>query len=734
MSANGNSSNQRIAWRRRTDLRIAPTEISGHRSWGIKDPVSLSYFELRDEEYFVLQCLNGKATVDEVCQQFHQRFRPATLSPFELQSFVGQLISQGLLVADGPGYGRVLVARDQQAQSRRWWGRFTNLLCLRFRGIDPDRFLAGMLPWFRWLFSSVTMAFCSCLILGALTLVVTQFDRVLERLPDARAMLSPVNLVWLPVLLTLVKILHELGHGLTCKWFGGECHEMGAMLLVFTPTLYCNVSDMWMVDDKWKRIAVSAAGMWVEAVIAATCTLLWWLSAPGLFHSLCLNLMFICSVSTILFNGNPLLRYDGYFVMADWLGIPNLQQQSTATVRGLVTWWFCGIADREDSRQSYSRKGLLLGYGIASQLYRTMLTFLILWSLYAWLEPYGLAVIVQVLAIPMVGLMVFRPLAGCIRFFRSAENRNRVHWPQFWVRGGLAGLGVALLLTVPLPSRVNGGALLDQDAAQRVYATIGGTLDSSVQIGEHVEAGQEIARLTEPKIQADLIRLEGEFKYHQLRLEQLSRRRVREPEVAALIPSVAEAVRDFQLQLDQLREAAARLSLRAPCDGVVLSANWQSGAKTYEALPYWSGSPLDPKNRGCLVTTGTTVCLVGPAKSQVAIVLVNQDDINLVRVGQTVRIVWRELAGEIMSGQIVELSALDLDLLPRDAVQRLNLPARPTAKGILTPVGTWYQARVQLAPTDAHLIRGAVGDARIVIDAQSLVVKLYRWLARTFPM
>jgi putative peptide zinc metalloprotease protein len=732
MSAPTPSSSQRIPWRQRADLRVVSLEFSGRRSWGVKDPVTLAYFELRDEEYFVLQQLNGRSTVDEICTKFHQRFRPRTLSSNEVQQFVGQLISQGLLVADGPGYGRILVARGQQSQSRRRWSRLGNLLSIRFRGFDPDRLLDWMMPRIGWLFSPVAVGAGLLLIAAAVILVVVQFDRVIERLPDTRALLSPPNLIWLPILLAVVKILHEFGHALTCKRFGGECRELGAMLLVFTPTLYCNVSDMWMVRDKWKRIAVSAAGMWVEAVIAASCTLLWWFSAPGLFHSLCLNLMFLCGVSTIVFNGNPLLRYDGYFVLADWLEIPNLQQQSVGTIRGWLGWWFCGLRDGDDGRGARPRKWLLFFYGVASAVYRIGLTFLILWSLHYWLKPYGLAVLVQVMAVPMIGLMILSPLAAAARFFRSTANRSRIDWSRFRFRTVLACVMLGLLLTIPLPSRVGAGALLDQDTAQRVYATLGGTLQDGVRIGESVEAGQEVARLTDPRLEAELIRLDGECDQHRLRLQQLERRRVRDPEVAALIPAVREALRDFEAQLAQLRKTADRLVLRAPCSGIVLPPTWHSGVAPQGSLRSWTGSPLQEQNRGCFVKPGTTVCLVGPEESRVAILLVNQDDINLVRVGQEARIVWRELSGEVLTGRIVEIAALDLDLLPRDAVQRLNLPARPTAEGTLVPIGTWYQARVHLDPTDAPLLRGAAGDARILIDPQSLGTRIVRWLTRTF--
>ena len=123
--------------------------------------------------------------------------------------------------------------------------------------------------------------------------------------------------------------MHEFGHGLSCKHFGGECHEIGVMLLVFTPCLYCNVSDSWMLPNKWHRAAIGAAGMYVELVLASIATFVWWFSQPGPFNYICLSVMFICSVSTVMFNANPLLRYDGYYILSDFLEIPNLRQKAS---------------------------------------------------------------------------------------------------------------------------------------------------------------------------------------------------------------------------------------------------------------------------------------------------------------------------------------------------------------------------------------------------------------------
>ena len=147
------------------------------------------------------------------------------------------------------------------------------------------------------------------------------------------------------VCLAVVKIIHEFGHGLTAKHFGGEVHEMGILFLVLTPALYCDVTDSWLLPNKWKRIWISAAGIYVECFLASIATFVWWYSTPGLLNSLAMATMFICSVNTIMFNANPLLRYDGYYVMADWLEIPNLRIKSTQFFAYLIPGEGAGPGD-----------------------------------------------------------------------------------------------------------------------------------------------------------------------------------------------------------------------------------------------------------------------------------------------------------------------------------------------------------------------------------------------------
>src|SRR5690606_25016290 len=207
---------------------------------------------------------------------------------------------------------------------------FTNVLAFRFKGFDPEPILNFIYPYTRWFFSKPAFIVSCLLVLSALTLVLVQFDTFQSRLPSFQSFFAAKNWLWLGLTLAVTKVLHDFGHGLSCKHFGGECHEIGVMFLVLTPCLYCNVSDSWMLPNRWHRAFIGAAGMYVEVVLASICTFVWWFTEPGLLNYICLNVMFVSSVSTILFNANPLLRYDGYYILSDILEIPNLRQKATS--------------------------------------------------------------------------------------------------------------------------------------------------------------------------------------------------------------------------------------------------------------------------------------------------------------------------------------------------------------------------------------------------------------------
>ena len=322
------SSSRKMAIRVRPDLQSRRQRYQGRVYWVVKDPVGLQYFRFEEEEFAILQMLDGQSSLEDIAEQFEAEFPPQTIRVEELQNFIGMLHRSGLVLSDAAGQGVELKKRHEERRRKELIGSVSNILSIRFKGFDPERILNALYPWVRWFFMPIATCLSLLLVLSALMLVIVQFDVFQSKLPSFQSFFAAQNWLLIAAVLGVTKMIHEFGHGLSCKHFGGECHEMGIMFLVLTPCLYCNVSDSWMLPNRWHRAAIGAAGMYIEVVLASLATFLWWFSEPGLLNYTCLNIMFVSSVSTILFNANPLLRYDGYYILSDIMEVPNLRQKA----------------------------------------------------------------------------------------------------------------------------------------------------------------------------------------------------------------------------------------------------------------------------------------------------------------------------------------------------------------------------------------------------------------------
>src|SRR5262245_53433079 len=345
---------------------------------------------------------------------------------------------------------------------------------------------------------------------------------------------------------------------------------MGLMFLAVTPCLYCNVTDSWMLPGRRERILISAAGVIAELVLAAACTFLWWFSQPGLFNSICLDVMIVCSISTLAFNANPLLRYDGYFILADLLEVSNLSQKSAALLGGTVQDWFCGIPWSEQSWRAVDRPVRLALYGLLSAAYRVFALTLILWLAYAFFKAQHLPSVG--LAIVCLGLAsaLSAPLAGLISFLRDPAAWRRLD------RGRTKRLAAALVILflaavlVPLPRRMAADVILDAPSAARVYVPVAGRLVEAVPGGTAVRRGEILARLVNLPLQRDIEKTTGEWNQAARRLEHLEASRADDPSASPQIPAAREALAGLERRLAQQRRDEERLALRAPADGVVL--------------------------------------------------------------------------------------------------------------------------------------------------------------------
>ena len=732
-ASSGSALTRPLALRRRPDLQYRAQEIDGRRHWAVKDPISLEYFHLRDEEYAILQMLDAKTSLQEIQTRFARMFAPLQLSLERLQSFLASLYRQGLLLADAGGQGEQLLKRVAKERRADLINRATGILSIRFRGIDPQRLLDWLYPKCRWMFTAGAMSAVLLLVFAAITLVAVQFDVVMRKMPTFGDYFTAGNIASLAAVLMTVKIIHELGHALTCKHFGGECHELGIMFLVFTPCLYCNVSDAWMLPNKWHRIAISSAGICVEFVLASICTFLWWFSQPGLLNTIFLNVMVVCSVSTLLFNGNPLLRYDGYYILSDLVQVPNLSAEASGWLRRTFSRYCLGMRSFEPDRLTRTKRKIVAVYAITSAVYRWIIVLAILWFLRDWLEPYGLTAAVDLITVAAVAGMLSAPVMGVVELIRNPIRRRQLDRRRAGLTCAIAVAVLVGLCFIPVPFRVTAAAVLEPIDAQQIYVSVPGTLVEAAKPGSKVKAGDVVGRLINYEIRQELAELAGEQRQLDQRLRNLQSLRVNDAAAAALIPTTRQRLADVTERLRRRKRDAEELTLKATQAGTVLPPPAIPTPETKRGdLSSWSGTPLDRRNLGSSMATGTSLCLVGNPDALEAVLIVDQADIEFVQIGQRVRLQLVMFPGEVFDGTITELAETNVDTVPPILVAAGDVASRIDDRGRQHLLNTSYQARVRLEAQSRTLMLRARGRAKIHVGAQTLGLRLYRFLRQTF--
>src|SRR5262245_53020612 len=289
----------------RADLIITEQRYEGKRHYVIKDPISLRYYRFNEQEYFVFKHFDGKHTMEDTQKAFEAEYRPQRLTHEDLEAFARQLLTAGLVQHESSkAADELLESRRKQRRMQRL-ATITNILYIKIPIIDPDRVLTYMAARLQWIFTWGFFAASVSLMLSAVFLVISHYNTFYEKLPYYHEFFQYQTILYMWISLGIVKVIHEFGHGVSCKAYGGECHEMGFLLMCLSPALYCNVSDSWTLASKWKRIIISFAGIYVELIIAAIATWVWWYT-PGrpFINNLALCLMTLCSVSTFIFNAN----------------------------------------------------------------------------------------------------------------------------------------------------------------------------------------------------------------------------------------------------------------------------------------------------------------------------------------------------------------------------------------------------------------------------------------------
>lgn len=549
----------------RSDLIISRQSREGRQIVVIKHSLARTYFTLAADD-FDLACLyDGRRSCELIAGL--AREKGFTTDPEHLVALASQLLERGLLVA---------TADSQRAKSRMqvkhsgWmalWAWLSGLLFARIPLLDPDALLTWAEKHLRWCWSKGAVRVAGILVLGACVGILARLD---EFPAAVKQSMNLPNLAAAWVLLIFVKIIHELGHGLTCKHYGGEVRELGLLLIVFSPFFYVNVTDSYLFPRKHQRVLVAAAGIAVELVIAAIAAIAWSLSRPGPAREVLFGLMMITSIWTVLFNANPLMKFDGYYMLSDLTGIPNLRQKAMNAAIAVIDRILFGIIPRPLVAEGDGNgSSWLAAFGLASQVYLLLVVGGIL-TLFRWFgaelglrwagDAFGF-----VLLLGMLGIPTFRYLSARFRWLARQPggplNRR-------WLRR-LATIGALAFVVswLPVPSRPVRKALVMPVQTSVIRSEISGRMASvHVVPGQRVQPGDLLMTLTSPSLQSAVEKAMNQVEAAHLNAERL----LGAEEPGLLIQAQAEllatevALKAAQQNLDKTR-------ICSPAKGIVVT-------------------------------------------------------------------------------------------------------------------------------------------------------------------
>jgi len=684
--------------RLRSDLVISPQKYRGTTSFVIKDPIALRYYRLGAYELHVAGLLDGKRTLAEVTDAIQRQFPDRAVDQQTVMRILTHFAHMSFLQLSGEQaqrlFSQLLANRQRQKRRQTFFTLAGALVYFKISLFDPDLLLLKLEKRLRFMWSRYTMIALGCLAAVALGLLFQNMDRLYARLPD---FLTLHNLIWLWVTLVGVKVVHEFSHGLMCKHYGGEVHDMGAMFIILTPFLFCDATDSWMFRNKWHKIAVNMGGILAELILASLAVMVWAFTPAGLVNQLAFNVMVVCSISTVVFNANPLMKFDGYYVLADWLEIPNLRDRARQQVTGVFMSLFTGRpAAAGMSEPSTFRRVAFAFYSVASYLYIWYIMVRIFGSLGRRLEPYGLAgvgrasLVITYAAGILIPIWVF--MKQLIPTLRKEGFSGFVPGRAVKLSGGAAA-ACMLLAVWPCKLRVTTSCVLDGVNRIGVHAKSEGFLRAiKVREGESVRRGQLLAVM-------DNEDLEGRAAYQasQMQLVDLRKQRASAADDLVSVNQLNKEIAELDAAKLRLEERLAALEVKSPIDGVVLTGD------------------LDAQ-RGTYLHEGDFFCEILPTGKINVVIALTEQQANLVRVGQAVEFRIYSFPGKTFWGTVTRTFTTASRELPHAAMAGRfggEVPTEVDSLGREQPVDTLYQAESQIDNTDNLLRPGMSGRVKI---------------------
>ena len=553
--------------RLRAAAQISRQYYRGERWYVVRDPAGNQFHRLSDVAYRFIGLLDGTRTVGEAWDLVGGQLADDAPTQPEIIQILSQLYAANLVETNISPDAQVLLRRYKKQRQRKLQGRLMNLLFPRIPLWDPDKFLKMWMPLVSPMISKFGAMVWLAVVGAALFMIIPEADRLASETGNLLQDGSIESWMLLGITFLVTKFLHEMGHAFSCRKFGGECHEVGIMFLVLMPCPYVDASTAWGFASKWKRIFVGAGGMIVEVFIAALAGIVWYFTGQGAIHDIAYYTMLIAGVSTILFNANPLLRYDGYYILSDYLEIPNLQQKSREYSLGLVKRYLFRVKTQQPLPATFMQKFWLVFYWSASGIYRMFIGFAII--MMVWFQlPDEIKVVGAFLAAGAVVTFFIVPMFKLFKYLTTDAELHRKRtraWAYTLVAASVLLFGIGI---IPVPSAVRAQGVAEPlTRGPVVVRTPGQIVEVRVTEGQVVEEGDVIAVLENDDVASMLASAQNQLEQAVLQHRAAMAQSV---ETTGMTLEQLDAARE---QLARVQEQVDDLTIRAPVSGYVVLGN-----------------------------------------------------------------------------------------------------------------------------------------------------------------
>jgi len=535
-----------------------------------------------------------------------------------------------------------------------------------------------------------------------------------ELAAGASQILDPENLLLLYACFAGVKVFHEFAHAFACKKFGreggsgGEVHVMGIMLLVFMPMPYVDASSSWAFRSKWHRIIVGTAGMWVELAIAAVAAIVWANTSGAMLKAVAYNVMFIASVSTILFNANPLLRYDGYYILSDLLEIPNLAQRSRQYLGYLVRKYAWNVRHARSMAHSLGERIWFVVYGLLSMAYRVFIMAAIVLFVADKLFFIGAA-----LAVSAVVAFILTPAVKFMRYLAIDPELDRVRPRAVLTTLGFAVLVLGVAGLVPAPDRVRVEGVAEPAGLSIIFAGEDGFVSGAAASPAYVRPDADIlVEAANPQLQTELAMMQAD------REALVAQKNKAQTLSIAAAQSLRKAIDALDEQITHMRDRLKALKVSAPIKGKWICPDWDRIAGAY----FERGKRLG-------LVAGDDLIIRAVAGQDSGGLILEQVEM---RDNSEVRKVSIRVKGRPdlqFTGTIRKVIPAGQEMLPSAALGYDAGGLMPTAgddsKG-LKATERFFEIRIEPQPGDVRLLAGQRVVARIDLPSRPLASQWWR--------